>query len=220
MPRRPRFSTGGYVFHALNRAVSRNTIFSTDADFAAFERVMQQGLREVPMRVLCYCLMPTHWHMILWPRGDDDLSEYLRWVSVTHTQRWHAAHGTSGTGPLYQGRFKSFPVETDQHFYTVSRYVERNALRANLVARAENWRWSSLWQWKNDHCDVEMHAWPLDRPVDWLEYVNGVETEAELAALRAAVLRGSPFGSRAWTDRTATQLGLQSTLRARGRPRK
>ena len=155
---------------------------------------------------------------VLWPRDDDDLSEYLRWLSVTHTQRWHAVHGTSGTGPLYQGRFKSFPVETDEHFYTVCRYVERNALRANLVARAENWRWSSLWQWKHDRCDVELQAWPLPRPAGWLEYVNSVETEAELQAVRKCLLRGTPFGTRDWTVKTAHELGLETTLRTRGRP--
>ncbi|HUG92188.1 MAG TPA: hypothetical protein VML55_15210, partial [Planctomycetaceae bacterium] len=84
--------------------------------------------------------MPNHWHLVVWPAGDGDLSEYMRWLTVTHTQRWHAAHHTSGTGALYQGRFKS------EHFLTVCRYVERNALRANLAGSAEAWRWGSLWQ--------------------------------------------------------------------------
>ena len=135
MPRRTRFSTGGYVFHVLNRAAGRQTIFSQESDFFAFEQTLQQALRQVPTRLLCYCLMPSHWHLVLWPREDGELSAYLHWLTVTHTQRWHAFHGTTGTGPLYQGRFKSFPVETDDHFFTVCRYVERNALRANLVGR-------------------------------------------------------------------------------------
>jgi putative transposase len=74
------------------------------------------------------------------------VSEFFRWLTVTHTQRWHAHYHTSGTGHLYQGRFKAFPVETDEHLYTVLRYVERNAVRADLVARAEEWRWSSVWR--------------------------------------------------------------------------
>ena len=81
--------------------------------------------------------MPNHWHFVLWPQGDGDLSEFMRWLTVTHTQRWHAAHHTAGTGPLYQGRFKSFPIQADDHLLTVLRYVERNALRANLVERAD-----------------------------------------------------------------------------------
>jgi putative transposase len=142
--------------------------------------------------------MPNHWHLLLWPTTDEELSEFMRWLTVTHTQRWHLAHGTAGTGPLYQGRFKAFPVESDDHFYQVARYVERNALRANLVRRAELWRWSSLWQITQQRYDVELHAWPLPRPTNWLEYVNQPETEAELQRLRASAQFNRPFGSATW----------------------
>jgi putative transposase len=171
------------------------------------------------MRLLAYCILPNHWHLVLWPRGDGELSEYMQWLTVTHTQRYHAAHETSGTGPLYQGRFKSFPVQEDDHFYRVCRYVERNAFRASLVSRVELWRWSSLWQSLNLGAAVSLDAWPLPRPVDWLDIVARPETEGELAALRAAVTRGRPYGDNRWRRTTAKALGLESTLRARGRPR-
>ncbi|NLX95182.1 MAG: transposase [Rhodopirellula sp.] len=220
MPRRLRFSTGGYVFHALNRAVGREKIFQSEGDYVAFERVLQEARQVAPMRLLGFCILPNHWHLLLWPEGDEDLSEFMRWLTVTHTQRWHAYHKTSGTGPIYQGRFKSFPVEQDDHFYAVSRYVERNALRAGLVRRSEMWRWSSLWLSINERLDVSLDAWPLPRPAHWLQYVNGVETEAELAAIRESVRRGRPFGSAVWQRQTARQLGLESTLQPRGRPRR
>lgn len=220
MPRRNRFSTGGYVFHVLNRAVGRQTIFVNDADYTAFESVMREANKQVSMRLLSYCIMPNHWHLVLWPVGDDDLSNYMHWLTATHTQRWHLAHQTTGTGPIYQGRFKSFPVETDDHFYQVCRYVERNALRAKLVAGAELWRWSSLWQLKSERCDVPLAAWPLPRPTHWIDYINSVQTEAELASLRKAVNRGTAFGNREWELRTSATLGLESTLRPRGRPRR
>jgi putative transposase len=102
---------GGFVFHVLNRAVGRDTLFAKPSDYAAFEKVLREAADAVPMRLLAYTAMPNHWHLICWPEEDDDLSEYLRWMTVTHTQRWHACHHTAGTGPLYQGRFKSFPVE-------------------------------------------------------------------------------------------------------------
>jgi REP element-mobilizing transposase RayT len=137
MPRRLRDASGGYVYHALNRAVGRGTIFDKAGDYEAFEKVLGQAVDFVPMRLLAYCLMPNHWHLVLWPRRDEDLSEYMRWLTVTHTQRWHAHHHTAGTGPIYQGRFKSFPVQEDEHFLAVCRYVERNALRARLVKKAE-----------------------------------------------------------------------------------
>jgi putative transposase len=144
MPRRTRFATGGYVFHVLNRAVARHTIFATDTDYDAMQRTIEQARHEVPMRVLCYIVMPNHWHLILWPDEDHHLSSYMQWLTLTHTQRWHKAHDSVGSGPIYQGRFKSFAVETDDHLLRVCRYVERNALRANLVRSAENWRWKQL----------------------------------------------------------------------------
>ena len=220
MPRRPRFATGNFVYHVLNRAVGRSTLFEKEADYAAFLCVVEEARERVPMRVLAYCVMPNHWHLVLWPKNDGDLSEYMRWLTVTHTQRWHAAHGTSGSGALYQGRFKSFPVQADDHFYTVCRYVERNALRPKLFRRAEAWRWSSLWQMVNEEVMVTLHRWPLTRPVDWVALVNQAQTEAELGALRNSVKRGSPFGLQVWQQRSAKRLGLESTLRLRGRPRK
>ncbi|HEV3084810.1 MAG TPA: transposase, partial [Gemmataceae bacterium] len=104
-------------------------LFLKDGDFEAFERILAQTLETRPMRILAYCLLSNHWHLVLWPEHDGDLSEFLRWLTVTHTQRWHAHYHTTGTGPAYQGRFKSFPVQEDDHLLTVCRYVERNALR-------------------------------------------------------------------------------------------
>ena len=97
------------------------------------------------MRLVSYIAMPNHWHLVAWPERDGQLSEWAQWLTVTHVRRWHAHHQTGGTGPIYQGRFKSFPVQKNDHYSTVCRYVERNALRAKLTARAEEWRWSSLW---------------------------------------------------------------------------
>jgi putative transposase len=144
MPRRTRTGTGGFIFHAINRAAGGWRLFDTDHDFTAFLGILEEGLRITPIRILSYTLMPNHWHFVLWPAEDDQLSEYLHWISATHAARWHKAHGTTGRGALYQGRFKSFPVQEDDYYYTLCRYVERNALRANLVQRAEDWRWSSL----------------------------------------------------------------------------
>ncbi len=166
--------------------------------------------------------MPNHWHFVLRPTTDGQLTAFLRCLAHTHTMRWHAHHHTSGTGHLYQGRFKAFPVENDEHFYTVVRYVERNALRAGLVSHAEGWRWSSLW--RRESGDGKARAllarWPVPRPRNWVEHVNTPQTEAELSAMRQAVRRSSPFGTPRWQQSIAQRLGLQATLRPRGRPRK
>ena len=220
MPRRIRIASGGYAYHVLNRAVGRARIFGKQRDFEAFEEVIQQAKQRLPMRILAWCVMSNHWHFVLWPRDDGDLSEFMRWLTVTHTQRWHAAHRTSGTGPLYQGRFKSFPIQEDDHLLTVLRYVERNPLRANIVQQAEAWRWSSLWRRVHDDEAGLLDDGPLPLPRCWRQYVQRPQTEAELTALRSSVVRGAPFGETSWQERTAKKLGLQSTLRPRGRPRK
>jgi putative transposase len=220
MPRRIREATGGYAYHVLNRAVGRARIFGKHRDFEAFEEVIAQAKEWLPMRVLAWCVMPNHWHFVLWPEGDGDLSEFMRWLTVTHTQRWHAAHRTSGTGPLYQGRFKSFPIQEDDHLLTVLRYVERNPLRAKIVEEVEAWRWSSLWHRVHGDQAGLLDDGPLPLPRRWRQHVQRSQTEAELEALRRSVVRGAPFGDSSWRERTAKKLSLQSTLRPRGRPRK
>jgi putative transposase len=221
----------------MNRAVTGVTLFQDEGDYAAFERVLGEARERSPaMRVCAYCLMPNHFHLVLWPREDELLSTFMQWLTMTHTQRWHAHRQSVGRGHLYQGRFKSFPIEQDKHFLTVCRYVERNALRAGLVERAEEWRWGSLGVWVNGRAGESsgakalglekgkgleiLGAWPVERPRNWVAAVNRPESKAELEALRRCVVRGSPYGGEAWCAKAAGKMGLESTMRKRGRPRK
>jgi putative transposase len=220
MARRLRGSDAGYVYHVLNRAVGRATLFETPADYDAFETVLQQAYDRTSMRLLSFVLMPNHWHLVAWPERDGQLSEWAQWLTGTHVRRWHAHHRTTGTGPVYQGRFKSFPIQEDDHYLTVCRYVERNPLRANLVSNAADWRWSSLWHRRHKTRVSWLADGPLPWPMQWLKTVNATETEAELAALRRSVAKGAPFGEPLWQKRTAAKLGLESALRPRGRPKK
>lgn len=224
MARRLRVVRDGGVYHVLNRRVGRLPLFEADGDFDAFEHVLAAAQARTPsVRVLAYVLMGNHWHLLLWPRRGGDLAAFMQWLTVTHMRRWHAHRGSAGEGPVYQGRFKSFPVQGDAHLPVVARYVERNALRGGLVRRAEDWRWSSLWRrhrrvatpWLTPPAD-----WPAPPPADYLAWVNRAETPAELEALHRSVRRGVPFGSAPWVTRTANALGLQSTLRDPWRPRK
>jgi putative transposase len=221
MGRTLRIAEGGFVYHGLNRGNGRRAFLNKPADVAAFERVLAEAQAEVPMRILAYCLLPNHWHLLLWPHQGPDLSRFVGWVTLTHTQRWHAHYHHVGSGHLYQGRFKSFPVQQDDHFYTVCRYIERNGLRANLVSgRAEQWPWCSLWYRLNGQGESLLSAWPLPCPDNWAELVNEAQTEAELQALRLSVKRGRPFGHEGWVEATAERFRLGQTLRPRGRPAK
>lgn len=222
MPRTVRTTPPGLPFHVLNRGVNKQTLFHDDWDYAAFEQVLSETLDKFPIRVLAYCLMPNHWHFVLWPEEGDQLAAFMQRLTITHATRWQKHHDRIGLGHVYQGRFKSFPIETEEYLYRVLRYVERNPLRAGLVERAEDWPWGSLWIRQQQAADY-LHLlsdWPLPLPKDWSEYVNQIETEAELSALRTSCNRGTPYGSPTWIARTTAELSLQSTTRNPGRPRK
>jgi putative transposase len=210
------------LFHVLNRGVGRMRLFLKDGDYQAFERILAKTLDTRPMRIVAYTLMPNHWHLVLWPQRDGQLADFMQKLTITHARNWQENRRRVGFGHLYQGRYKSFPIQGDEHFYQVVRYVERNPLRANLVNRADAWRWGSLW--RRTHGIAEARAilsgWPLPRPRLWLQHVNRAQTEGEVQAIRRSVKRGQPYGADHWVRTTTRRLGLESTLRPRGRPKK
>ena len=210
------------VFHVLNRGVGRRRLFAKPGDYAAFETILAETLDKCPLRLCGYCLMPNHWHLVVWPKQAGQLATFMQRLTITHARRWQEHRGRVGYGHVYQSRYKSFPVQSEDHFYQVLRYVERNPLRANLVERAEQWRWSSLWR-RVAGTPAErsvLSDWPLPQPRNWCKLVNDPQTESELAAIRRSVERGQPLGDQDWVRRTAKRLGLESTLRAAHRPRK
>ncbi len=224
MSRPRRYLPGGMAFHVLNRGVNRRTLFSSDRDYEAFGFDVLETLRTRPMRICGFCIMPNHWHMVLWPENDGDVSSFVHHLTSLHALRWKRRHDEVGLGPLYQGRFRAFPIQTDHHFLTVVRYVERNPLRANLVDRAESWAWSSLGQGASGVC-LPISCWPTPNareanPAAWVACVNAPQTAAEVDSLRRCSKRGSPYGDDSWTGVTATSLGLESTMRQPGRQRK
>jgi len=226
MPRTLRAVEGGGYYHVLNRGNGRRRIFHKPADYDAFLRVLAEALDRFPgVKLLAFCLMPNHWHLIVHPKSDQDLPAFMRWLMVTHVRRHHEAHGTRGGGHLYQGRYKSFPIRVDEHFLIACRYVEANAIRAGLVERARDWRWSSFLsrvsngapEWPEK---VKLTPWPLDCPANWESLVQQKQREQEMVNLRVSIAKGRPFGGEGWMLRTARRLGLMQSLRAPGRPRK
>ena len=218
MPRTARASAGGVCYHVINRGNGRAEVFHKPQDYDAFVVMLGEATERVAVRVLAYCLMPNHFHLVLWPRKDGDLSRFMQWLLTAHVRRYHGHY--HGSGHVWQGRFKAFPIQQDDHLLTVLRYVERNALRAGLAARAEGWAWSSARWWGRRRRPAFLHAGPVDRGPRWTAQVNRAMTPAEEEALRNSVNRGTPWGSPRWQKLAATRLGLESTMRPRGRPRK
>ena len=218
MPRTARASVGGLCYHVINRGNAQSPVFHDSSDYQMFVGLIGEACTRLPLDVLAACLMPNHIHLVLRPYSDRDLGRWMQWLLTSHVRRYHRRYGSSGH--VWQGRFKAFPIQHDVHLLQVMRYVERNALRANLVVRAENWRWGSL-AWRYSRSPVSFLTLPpVTLPDDWLARVNAPESPVELAALRGSVNRCAPFGDAAWVAATAASLGLEFSLRPHGRPRK
>jgi putative transposase len=220
MPRRAISGSAGVVFHVLNRGARRMRLFDSDDDYYAFLSLLGRAQRRVPMALFGYCLMPNHYHLVLRPPADEHLSQFMHWLSFRHAHRWHFAHETRGQGHVYQGRFKAIPVQTNTHFVTLCRYVERNPVRAQIVRLAQDWPWSSLPQREGLRRPVRLDPWPVAVPSDWLEMVNQSQGKDETDSVRKSIARGAPFGAADWREQMGTTLGLMGRIRPIGRPRK
>jgi putative transposase len=220
MPRTARSTPAGMVYHVLNCGNGRLRLFHKEEDYDAFERVLVEALERYPVDLLTYCLRPDHWHLVVRPRTDVALGRMMGWVGVTHVRRHHEQYHRRGAGHLYQGRYKSLPVAEDEYFLRLCRYVESNALRAKLVKRAEQWRWSGLWRRAHGCTDLPMSPWPVERSRNWTTLVNAGLSSEQMRVVRDCVARGRPLGPAEWVQATAVRLGLAFTLRGPGRPRK
>jgi putative transposase len=222
MPRAPRVDVGDQVYHVINRANGRLTIFHTPEEYRHFEALLTDAVKRTDMRLLAYALMPNHWHLVLYSRNDGDVSTFMQWLTLTHTQQYRAKTGTIGFGHIYQGRYKSFIVENDSYLLALIKYVERNPVRAKLVSKVENWQWGSGYR-RLDGTPKErklLAALPLDPPDSYRVWLNTSDKEDELKNIRTSVNKGTPFGTMEWTELMVERFGLGLTMRSPGRPKK
>lgn len=222
MGRALRTDVGGYIYHILNRANARSTIFTSDREYQDFEDIFFEAIEKFKMRVVAYVLMPNHFHLVLYPEIDGEIKKFMHWLTLTHTQRWHVKNKTIGYGHLYQGRYKSFIVEEDPHLWALLAYVERNPLRAKLVKHLENWKWSSYY--KRIHGTLPQKKLLATDSVTWphnyQNLVNQSEDKDTIELIRNSVNRGKPYGSIGWTEKMLKKFGLEITERKKGRPKK
>jgi len=222
MPRLARVDIGGKIYHVINRANGRLQIFNNTGEYALFERLMLEAKELTDMRILAYVVMPNHWHLVLHPRNEGDMSAFMHRLTNAHTRNVHARTGTTGSGHLYQGRYKSFLVDTDQYFLSLVKYVERNPVRAQLATRCEDWQWGSAWRrtHKNEKGTELVDPPPIALPHDYEKWINEPEKEKALGCIRHSVNKGVPYGRERWVETMVTTHHLESTLRSVGRPRK
>lgn len=222
MPRVARVDVGEEVYHVINRANGHLQIFNTDDDYRLFEKLLLETKEITDMRILSYVVMPNHWHLVLYPRNDGNLQTFMHKLSNAHTRKVHARTNTNGSGHLYQGRYKSFLVDSNNYLLAVIKYVERNAVRAKLVRRCEDWRWGSAWL--RIHGTVKqkklLDELPTDLPDDYMKWINTTDRDDDLKTIRTSVNKNVPYGRDTWVERMVSKHHLESTLRSPGRPKK
>jgi putative transposase len=199
MPRGRRLLIDGYSYHVLNRGNRRQAIFKKEADYEAFLTILGECSAKFGIRPVSLCVMPNHWLIVLRPERARAIPAYMHWLSTAHVHRYHLHYGLTGTGHLYQGRYRLFPVQNGPHLLTVLRYVEANALRAGMVRAAEDWPWSGLALRQNGGLDV-LDACAVQLPVDWRDWVNSAMSIQELQELRKSARQGDPYGDQAWIE--------------------
>lgn len=221
MPRIARVDVGGEIYHVINRANGRLQIFNKDEDYQLFEQLLLETKEITNMRILAYVLMPNHWHLVLYPRNDGDLQTFMHKLSNTHTRKVHARTNTNGSGHLYQGRYKSFLVDSDNYLLAVIKYVERNAVRAKLTRRCESWPWGSAWRRVNGTVKQKklLDELPTDLPNDYIKWMNTPDREEDLRTIRTSVNKNVPYGREKWIESMVFKHHLESTLRSPGRPK-
>jgi len=226
MPRPLRPIADGLIYHVIDRGNNRQPVFLDEGDYLAFLKALGDLKERKQFELYGYSLMGNHFHLLLRPRAAS-VSRIMQSLLVSHTQRYHRFHRSGGH--VWQGRFKSPVIQDDEHLLTVLRYIEANPLRAKLVERAGEYRWSSFREHGLGQSDglldrVEAYeslaAQPAARRRRWSAYVHQTPEEAERAAMRRSSATGLPFGQRAWGERLWRRLHLNLTIRPRGRPRK
>jgi putative transposase len=226
MPRPLRPVADGLIYHIINRGNNRQRVFESDSDYLAFLKALADLKERRPFELYGYCLMGNHIHLLLRP-GRGSVSRIVQSLLVSHTYRYHRFHRSSGH--VWQGRFKSPVIQDDDHLLAVLRYIEANPLRAGLVARAGDYRWSSFARHGQGVADPLLDPvvpydaladYPAVRQRRWSAYVHQTPDEAELATVRRSNETGLPYGQKRWVDRLCRQVKLDLTIRPRGRPKK
>ncbi len=221
MGRPPRNSQGGFVYHVIGRGLKPKPIFRSTGDYQEFDVALAQAVERFEPRLLAYCVLPKHWHLVLIPRKDGDLSKLMAWLTTTHSARWHTKPRRAGTGGLYERRFRSFPVQDDIKLLDVIQFVESHPLRSGVVEELNDWPWSSVARRSNKGAPLVplLSSPPVPLPLDWREQLNLEMSIATLDQIKHCIQRSCPYGDAAWVQKTAAKLCIESTLRPRGRPR-
>jgi REP-associated tyrosine transposase len=215
MARIARFIVPGLPHHVTQRGNRRERIFFSDDDYALYRSLLASQCRKQAVSCWAYCLMPNHVHLILVPDRPESLGRAL---GETHRRYSTAINARLGvTGHLFQARFGSAAMD-EEHLIAAARYVALNPVRARLVERAEDWRWSSVGAHLSGRDDGLVSVAPLIERCGgrFADLIDTAPTAEAASALRAAETIGRPVGSPAFLDSLAAQTGRDPRPRRRG----
>lgn len=181
MGRADRRLTAGAIQHVHNRGALRRALFEADADWRLFLATLHDARDRHEVELLAWCLMPNHWHLLLRPATAAALPAFMRWLTLAHSRRQQTLHGQTGIGTLYQGRYRSHAVDSDDHLLTIVRYIERNPVRAGLVEHAIDWPWSSVRERLGGYGRL-LAPLPIALPTDWAARHSGDDDRGRAVA--------------------------------------
>lgn len=214
MARMARVVAAGVPHHVTQRGNRRQKVFFCDDDYETYRQLLAQSCRDAGVAVWAYCLMPNHVHLILVPRDADGLRAAL---GDAHRRYSRAVNFRQGwRGYLWQGRFASFPMD-EAYLMACARYIETNPVRARLVARARDWRWSSARAHLAGRDDELVTAAPLlNRAGDWKAFLAEKLAPEEKKAIQGAERTGRPLGTAAFVRKLEKKLGRALARRKPG----
>lgn len=218
MPRIARGLADNQIYHIINRGNRRESVYHDKYDYERFLKLLFDSKEKYNIKIYAYCLMPNHFHLVIYTKYSESLSKAMHWISSSYVRYYNKRYKISGH--LWQGRYKSFIVQKESYLLTLLKYVEVNPKRAKIVKRCEDYKYSSAYNRINNIEDELINIPPIDLPVNWDKYINDEESKIDIDYIRNSIERQSPLGEELWQVNIAKKYGLESTLNSRGRPRK
>ena len=226
MPRVGRVVLQNYPHHVIQRGHNRQVVFASDADYRRYLLDLEELKDMFDVRVYAYCLMTNHVHLLLAPMGAvTGMGQLMKTLAARATRYRNKLEGRSGT--LWESRYKSSPVQSDQYLLACCRYIELNPVRAHMIDRPEDYPWSSYRQ----RMGMERHYWidenscyqglaltESERRERYGRFISDVIPERELGLIRQALQRGQLTGNCRFVDEVEGILGRRIEFRTQGRP--
>jgi len=225
MARLPRLIVPGQPHHVIQTGNNNQPIFRETEDYQAFLGWLRTAAKNYKVAVHAYVLMPDHLHLLVTPADADGLGQMMQWIGRYYVPYFNQKYGRSGT--LWNGRYKTSLIDAEQYFMSCSRYIEFNPVRNGMVARAEDYPWSSYPHHAGlrsdglivDHPKFwELGNTPFQREAAYIALAEPALSEDEISLISKALLKGWPLGTEQFKTALQHKVKRQVLPAKRGRP--